>query len=261
MTYPTLMVHLELGGSNAARLRIAGDLAERFQAGVIGIAACQPIRNTYSNWGDCYISGEIVQEDREEIEKEMKAGEAEFRAALQSRAGTIEWRSRVMFGSLSDYVASQARSADLIVTGVAPKAMFDESRRVNTADLVMQAGRPVLIAPAAANTLKLDRVIVGWKDTREARRAALDALPLLKKGGHVTVVEIAAEEDLAEVRKHLDDVVSWLKRNGVAAVSIAAPSTGADATGLREFAANRRQISSSRAPMATAACASGRLAA
>jgi hypothetical protein len=36
------MVHLELEHSNDARLRIAGDLAEQFDAKLIGIAACDP---------------------------------------------------------------------------------------------------------------------------------------------------------------------------------------------------------------------------
>ena len=42
MTFSTLMVHLELEHSNDARLRIAGDLAEQFDAKLIGIAACDP---------------------------------------------------------------------------------------------------------------------------------------------------------------------------------------------------------------------------
>jgi hypothetical protein len=42
MSYSTLMVHLELERSNDARLRIAGDLAEQFDARLIGIAACDP---------------------------------------------------------------------------------------------------------------------------------------------------------------------------------------------------------------------------
>ena len=42
MTYSTLMVHLELEHSNDARLQIAGDLAEQFDAKLIGIAAADP---------------------------------------------------------------------------------------------------------------------------------------------------------------------------------------------------------------------------
>ena len=38
MSYGTLMVYVGLGRTNAELLRIAGDIAERFDAGVIGIA-------------------------------------------------------------------------------------------------------------------------------------------------------------------------------------------------------------------------------
>ena len=39
-TYKTLLVHLEVGHSNPALLRTARDLADRFHAGVVGIAGC-----------------------------------------------------------------------------------------------------------------------------------------------------------------------------------------------------------------------------
>lgn len=231
MTYATLMVHLELGHSNAGLLQITGDLAERFHAGVIGIAACQPMQIVYGA-GEGYVSGDLIEQDREQTEKEIKEAEAEFRSALQTRVETLEWRSTVMFAPLSDYLAREARSADLVITGVASGALLDASRRVNTGDLVMQVGRPVLIVPAAADKLKLERVVVGWKDTRETRRVAFDALPLLKKAAHVAVVEIAAEEELAAARTRLEDVVGWLKRHGVVADSLASPSTGDDVTRL-----------------------------
>ena len=229
MTYGTLMVHLELGRSNAGLLQITGDLAERFHASVIGIAACQPMQIVY---GDGFISGDIYEQDRQELDKEMKAAEAEFRSALQTRAVTLEWRSTVMFTLLSDYLAREARSADLIITGIASGDLFDSSRSVNTGDLVMRAGRPVLVVPSAASKVKLDRVVVGWKDTREARRAVSDALPLLKGASHVAVVEIAVEEELAAARTQIEDVAGWLNRHGIKAECLTSPSTGDDATAL-----------------------------
>ena len=42
----------------------------------------------------------------------------------------------------------EARGDDLIVTGVASGDLFDSSRSVNTGDLIMQAGRPVLTVPS-----------------------------------------------------------------------------------------------------------------
>jgi nucleotide-binding universal stress UspA family protein len=233
MTYATLMVHLELGHSNAGLLQIAGDLAERFRAHLVGIVACQPQQLMY---GDGYVDGAFIEQFRKELAVETKAAEAEFRSALQTRVGSLEWRSMLMYGSLSDYLAREARSADLVITGTSSGDMFDPSRAVNTGDIVMQAGRPVFIVPAAVNKLQLGRILVSWKDTREARRAAVDALPLLKIAAHVSVVEIAAAQDLAAARTHVEDVVSWLARHGVLAESLASPSTGDDAAGLYAIA-------------------------
>ena len=233
MSYSVLMVHLELGHPNAGLLRIAGDLAERFHAGVIGIAACQPMNLAY---GEGYVSGELLEQDREEIEREISQAEGEFRSALHKRAAALEWRSLVMFAPLSDYLAREARSADLIITCVTSGSLLNASRSLNTGDLVMRVGRPVFIVPAAAEKLKLERVVVGWKETREARRAICDALPLLKEANQVAVVEIAAEAELAAARAHLEDVTGWLKRHGVVAKSLAVPSTGDDATRLDAIA-------------------------
>jgi len=56
----------------------------------------------------------------------------------------------------------------------------------------------------------------------------------------VTVVEIAAEEDLAAARTHLEDVVAWLKRHGIVAKSLAWPSKGDDASRLNAIAQELR---------------------
>lgn len=237
MTYATLMVHLDLGRSNAGLLQIASDLAVRFHAGVIGIAACQPMQIVY---GDGYVSGDFIEKDREEIERQMKEAEAEFRSALQPHVGTLEWRSTVTFETLSDYLARNARSADIVITNVASGRLLDTSRRLNAGDLVMQVGRPVLIVPPAADKLKLERVVVAWKDRRETRRAAFDALPFLKKAAHVVVVEIAAEEELDAARTRLEDVVTWLKHHGVVAVSLPSRSSGDDASRLNAIAHEQR---------------------
>jgi nucleotide-binding universal stress UspA family protein len=233
VTYATLMVHLQLRRSNAGLLRIAGDLAERFDASVIGITAGRPMQVAFN---EGYVPQDLVEKDREEIENEIKQAEAEFRSTLQTSVRTLEWRSTVTYAPLADYLAREARGADLVMMGAGSSGMFDGSRRVYAGDFIMQAGRPVLLVPPAADKLKLERVVVGWKDTRETRRAVSDALPLLKAVAHVTVVEIAAEEDLAAARTRLEDVVGWLKRHGVAATSLASPSPGDDAIQLNAIA-------------------------
>ena len=238
MTYPTLMVHLTAGSSNAGLLQIAGDLADRFHAHVIGIAACRPMQTVAA---DGYISGDIVEQDFKQIDDALEAAEVEFRKALPAHANSLEWRSTTTFGPVSDYVASEARSADLVVTGVDRNdSMFDTSRHADLGDLVMRVGRPVLIVPTAAHGVSLDRALVGWKDTRETRRAIVDALPLLKKATFVAVAEIAEESELESARVRLGQVVEWLKRHGVVAESIASASSGEDAIHLDKLAREQK---------------------
>ncbi len=207
-------------------LAIASDLAERLHAGLIGIVACQPLQIVE---GDGYVPAQLVQDDRDEIDKEIQKAEAEFRDAFQKHSRPVEWRSAVMFGSLADYIAGEARCADLVITSA-------DWRQAKITDLVMQLGRPVLIVPAAADTLNLDHVLVAWKDTREARRATLDALPLLKKAARVTVVEIAGERNLSASRAHLEDVTHWLKSHDVSTEILVSSSTGNDAMRLKTIA-------------------------
>jgi len=229
MDYMKLMVHLDLGVSNQALLATAGDLATRFGAAVIGIAACQPIAPIY---GDVPVSGELLEADLEEIAREDRIAETSFRAALGGHR--LEWRRAVTGGSLADYVADQARAADLIIT--APHRRIDPSRRVPVGDLVMRAGRPLLIVPQWAAALALGHALVAWKDSPEARRAVHDALPFLKHARQVTVVAIASGAELETAREAIGDVARWLSAHGIAADTLAMPSRGSDASRLDAIA-------------------------
>src|SRR5262249_47398603 len=107
---------------------------------------------------------------------------------------------------------------DLIIVGGEGKAISDPFAIAGPGDLVMQAGRPLLVVPATVNWLDLRSVLVAWKDCAEARRAVADALPLLAKAGEVTVAGIAEEDGgQATVRQQAEDVVGWLSRHGIVA--------------------------------------------
>jgi nucleotide-binding universal stress UspA family protein len=234
MTYATLMVLLQPGKANAMLLQVTGDLAERFHAGVIGAAACRPLEVVCR---ESAVPAPLFEADRKEIDRALKAAEAEFRNALRDRARRLEWRPRVTVLPLSDYLAGEARGADLIVTGIDKDAPpLDPTRQVDACDLVMQAGRPVLLVPAAVAKASFDRVLVGWKDTAESRRAIVDALPFLARAAHVTVAEIVASEELAEARTRLADVVCWLKHHGIEAQPVAAAVRGTHAQALAVIA-------------------------
>jgi nucleotide-binding universal stress UspA family protein len=232
MTFKSLMVHLELGGDNAGQLKVTGDLAERFKANVIGIAACQPIRPIYE---EGFVAGDILTQDRAEISKELATVEAQFREALKGKAAGLEWRSTITYDSLADYVAEQARAADLIITGRdIGGALTDNTRRVHIGDLAMRAGKPILIVPQGISALSLNHVFVGWKDARESRRAAQDALPLLKAAAHVTVLEVTADDHVRHAKAHVHDVAAWLKTHQITGEPVAISAPKMEASGLHK---------------------------
>lgn len=224
MGYNSIMVRLDLSKDNTGVLSVAGGLAERFGSKVIGIAACQPLQILAD---EGFSAGEAIVQNCEEIAKEIEAAEAQFRAALSGRVREIEWRSNVTYDLLADYIAEQARAADLIITGkdVGP-SFLDESHRVRLGDLVMRAGRPVLIVPDGVKELAFRHVFVGWKDAREARRAVVDALPLLAISREVTVLEVAPEYETKRAQDRVEDVTAWLAKHNVRARSMTDTPTG-----------------------------------
>jgi nucleotide-binding universal stress UspA family protein len=238
MTFRTLMVNLELDADNSSILNITGELAARFAARVIGIAACQPLPILYD---EGLMATEAITIDRNEINDQIAQAEQAFRAALSGRARALEWRSLITYESLGNYIAKQARAADLIITGRDPgPSLLDESRRVKVGELAMRAGRPLLLVPKGISSLSLRRVFVGWKDTREARRAAADALPLLKEAGQVTVLEITGEANRLSAQRHVEDVAAWLGEHGVSATPQAIVASGTETSYLHAELLDRR---------------------
>ena len=69
MTYSSFMVHLDLGASNDAILRVAADLADRYNANVIGIAACQPLLDVY---GSGYLPAGVYEDDQKRIDRNLE---------------------------------------------------------------------------------------------------------------------------------------------------------------------------------------------
>lgn len=213
--YSTLMVILELGRDNTRLLGVAGDLAERFGTEVMGVAACEPLKVVYASGN---LPAGIVEMDDAEVKQQIEAAEHQFRHVLGQRGTrTLTWRA-----SLTDwpsrFVLKQTRCAELILMNqFAGDDALDRLRYVSTYDVVMEAGRPLIILPPLADTLPAKRIMIGWRDTREARRAVVDAMPLLKRAGHVSVVEIAHHDFLEDAEPNVEEVAYWLRRHGVPA--------------------------------------------
>jgi nucleotide-binding universal stress UspA family protein len=216
MTYATVMVSLALDQSNEARLRVAGELAERFEADIVGVAAAQFAPPLY--FTDGVEAQRLIDDSEASLRRRLAGLEAQFRTATKTRGGDAEWRSAMDFPAR--FVLAQARCADIVVSGGQSPAFSDAFALASPKDLVMQAGRPLLVVPDRADWLDLRSVLVAWKDTPEARRAVADALPMLRKAKDVTIASIPErDDDRSVVMAGVTDVAAWLARHGVTATA------------------------------------------
>jgi len=224
MTYATVMVSLALDESNEARLEAAGQIAERFDSGIVGIAAAQFSPPVYFTSGE--QAQNLIDQGQALIKKRMLELEVQFREATKNRAKYVEWRCAIDFPAR--YILQEARCADIIVSGGQSNALSDPFALASPKDLVMQAGRPLLIAPDNVSWLDLRSVLMAWKDTPEARRAIAYSLPMLRKAKEVTVAEIVeAGDNRSAAVSRVRDVAAWLSRHGVSASEVV-PEDGGD---------------------------------
>lgn len=237
MSYRSLMVYLDLEHGNEPALRVVCELADRFKSDVIGVTAGLPAIAIYA---DAMIASSVLEVADQQLNQAMTYCEARFRSALKDSGRSLQWRSAAAYPA--DFLAAEARAADLLVVGRSEDyALLGPNQQLAIGDAVMKAGRPVLVVPPRHGGLALSRLLVAWKDTAEARRAVLAALPLLRKAEELTIVEIvpdASERDAAAAR--VADVVHWLQRHNVQASARVELSAGDAGSQLDAIASEAR---------------------
>jgi nucleotide-binding universal stress UspA family protein len=230
VTYSTLLVHLDGARPNTTILDVAATLAKRYDAKVIGVAACQPVQV-----GACdgYMDGALAVAMRDIVTDELAHAKTEFHAHLALRPHILEWRSIPTLDVVAHTIAKLARCADLIITSVGP-VPGDPTTHADTGDLILRAGRPVLVVPEANVTSDFRNVVVAWSDTRECRRAIVDALPILHGADRVTLLQ--ASYDPAASREGIHDIAGWLGRHSINVDRINARTKGSPTDTLEAIA-------------------------
>ncbi|WP_192357852.1 universal stress protein [Mesorhizobium mediterraneum] len=143
MTYKSILLHPDIDGHVAPVIKLAVDLAKRFDARLIGLSAADVPLPLVSAEGMAF-DGEIVARQRENIERRLDELREEFEG-LAGAAVDIEWRGAV--GNPTRLLIDSARAADLVVTGSHEGASVSNVHRsIDLGSLVLQAGRPMLVA-------------------------------------------------------------------------------------------------------------------
>ena len=210
MTFKSILTHAEPVPAAAPRLATAASLARKWDAVLVGVGAES---FDWAGVSDPYgvTAGQWLAVVVEQIQADLVAAEKAFlKHASQVKH---EWVS--VQESPAHSMARISRSVDLILAGGAPLDDAGVYRTASPADLVMLSGRPVLIAPPTGGDLKAEHIVVAWKDSREARRAVADAMPLLIAAETVVILEVCTEDNLSYAQQHTFDVARNLIRHGV----------------------------------------------
>ncbi len=146
-----------------------------------------------------------LQGDARAMAADVEAG---FREALRREGLGGDWRAAT--GPVGEAIAFHARHADLTVIGQPdPDHLPPPPGYGMIAEVLLAAGRPLLVIPYAGSFPTIGRrVVIAWTETREAARAASDALALIDPTATVTVLSItggdaAADVPGAEIAAHL----------------------------------------------------------
>ena len=143
MTYRTVMVALSPGRDCQGAIGTAIGLARQFDAILLGRAGCRPI---HCICGDYSVPAALFQEDRRQIDRHLRESEADFRSVAAKNGIAVDWKGESSIEALSEHLAREAAAADIVVVGVPkPGAPPDATRQPDLCDLVMQAGRPVVL--------------------------------------------------------------------------------------------------------------------
>jgi nucleotide-binding universal stress UspA family protein len=209
MSYAAIMVHFDNQRDARRRVQLAAALAGRFDATLIGIAGSSYLPSFLANGRDAGVGA--ADGERQEMAEILADLGTKFRS-LAKQTERLEWRGSI--DPVNYLVPREARAADLVVVGRAldPGDIFYS---LDPGIAVLRSGRPVLFVPGEIDVLAARRVVVGWKDCREARRAVQDALPFLRAAGEVMIVTVCENVTEPQAQSSIDDLTAYLRRHKV----------------------------------------------
>lgn len=205
------------------------DTVPRLVAAAAAIAGSQPVRlvglfaagyPVEASYGDLAGWTQLVDAYVAAQRAAASAAETEFRQALAARRCAGDWIFRDS-QSTANAIARAALHDLVVVSQSDPDAEPAGALGLRREDVVLGAGRPVLVVPYAGDFATIGRrVLVAWNASREAVRAVHDAMPVLQRADAVTILEIGSPAGIGDAPAvAAAELAAALKRRGIAAVA------------------------------------------
>ncbi len=201
--YANILVHLDGGAHNAARLAVARELAHRHGAAVTAMYAVMP---SFIEVPFALEAAGPAMEALKELDDERRRRALALVEPLRRGMPKIEWAESAGTAPIYDF-AQQACYADLLLLGQRepePHASGVPADFVES--VVLGSGRPALVLPHVGVPPTVGgTVLVAWKETPQAAHALAGAMPMLERAQKVHVVAWGGREGGAplDIGRHL----------------------------------------------------------
>ncbi|KQX21477.1 universal stress protein [Variovorax sp. Root434] len=221
MNFRTILVHLDRSDRSAARSALAAQWAKAHEGHLVGLVPTGLYDGVIPI--DAIATGmtDYIADAASHLRLRAEAISREFREGIHA-SGYLSYEVRLVDGATVDAVVRHGRASDLVVLG-----QDDESDAMDTTvhglvqQVLMEAGRPLLIVPCAGNfSAPAKNVVVTWDGSRESAIAIHTALPALLGASRVTLVSYRHPgEEGDEQRLLIPEMIQFLQRHGIQARS------------------------------------------
>lgn len=213
MTPKTVLACLTDVPGAPALSRAATALAERWDAHLVGLHVMEGV--IFYPTFPVSIPDAVYAGIHESQEAHAAQLESAFKAASDTLGPRAEWRLLTAAGELpSDAAVESARAADLVMMSAAEEGYQTYQHRYLQEAVIRGSGRPVLVIPREAALSRLDRALVGWRNTAQATRAVHDLVPLLSEGAAIRMVAFEDGPRLGDEGEAMTDLAAALSRHG-----------------------------------------------
>jgi nucleotide-binding universal stress UspA family protein len=211
-----IAVHVNESRHCAERIKLATELAIRYDAHLIGVSAIG-LRNAV------YVTGmegsaEVLADYLDELNDQAKAVLGKFETIAEG-AGVNSFEKQLIEDESGAALCLQARCSDLVIIGQDdPNEPSLRQRENMPAYVVMNSGRPVLIVPSSGQFSTIgSRVVVAWDAGLAATRAITFSMPFLKRAEQVQVLVFDSPAGQRRTHDELPgaDIAAYLARHDV----------------------------------------------
>jgi nucleotide-binding universal stress UspA family protein len=214
MRFKTIVTILQSEQDIERALACATELAKRHESHLVGVhAEALPIPYTSATG---FPDTEFLQVSATMNKERSDRLHAAFLKALENSGLSTDWRSlESLSGDSALTGIATARAADLIV---AAHHETDGDGKADIGSLVYDSGRPVLVVPHSGPIISHFRNIgLAWNGTREAARAAFDALPFMAEAEKTEILVIDPPDMLEEETTDTTsiEIAAALARHGI----------------------------------------------